>query len=117
MAFTYDIGTNRGKVRFRIADTKEGTYAFEDAEIDALLTEHGSVAGAALACARFLLMDRARRARRFSDTQGDVDETATLASLQALVERLEAEAGPASLSRAVLRTRAEPDWSPQSETP
>ncbi|KKL78369.1 hypothetical protein LCGC14_2025560 [marine sediment metagenome] len=38
MAFTYDITTNRGKVRLLISDTDSTDYQFEDDEIDAFLT-------------------------------------------------------------------------------
>jgi len=43
MAFTYDVTTNRGRVRLLIADTDATSYIFEDAEIDAFLTMQGSV--------------------------------------------------------------------------
>jgi len=38
MAFTYDITTDRGKVRLLIGDTNAADYQFEDDEIDAFLT-------------------------------------------------------------------------------
>ena len=38
MAFTYVIGTNRGKVRLLIGDITASDYQFEDDEIDAFLT-------------------------------------------------------------------------------
>ncbi len=38
MAFTYAIGTNRGKVRLLIGDITAADYQFEDDEIDAFLT-------------------------------------------------------------------------------
>ena len=38
MAFTYDITTDRGKVRLLIGDTDAADYQFEDDEIDAFLT-------------------------------------------------------------------------------
>ena len=38
MAFTYDVTTDRGKVRLLIGDTDAADYQFEDAEIDAFLT-------------------------------------------------------------------------------
>lgn len=37
MAFTYAIGTDRGKVRLLIGDTNAADYQFEDDEIDAFL--------------------------------------------------------------------------------
>ncbi len=38
MAFTYDVTTDRGKVRLLIPDSNPSAYVFEDAEIDAYLT-------------------------------------------------------------------------------
>jgi hypothetical protein len=44
MAFTYDLATNRGKVRLKIRDTDEAVptrQIFQDDEIDFFLTEAG----------------------------------------------------------------------------
>jgi len=38
MAFTYDVTTDRGKVRLLIGDKTAADYHFEDDEIDAFLT-------------------------------------------------------------------------------
>lgn len=38
MAFTFDVATDRGKVRLLITDTDENNYIFEDDEIDAFLS-------------------------------------------------------------------------------
>lgn len=46
MAFTYDVTTDRGKVRLRIADTNTSDadqQIFTDAEIDAFLEMEGTV--------------------------------------------------------------------------
>lgn len=45
-AYTYDIATNRGKVRLGIGDTQEGHGVFTDDEIDHFLSEGVTVAGA-----------------------------------------------------------------------
>lgn len=52
MAFTYDLTTNRGKVRFLIPDNDSAAYDLEDAEVDYCLTETGSniIAAAVKAC-------------------------------------------------------------------
>jgi hypothetical protein len=42
MAFTYDISTDRGKVRGIIPDRVAADYFFEDDEIDAFLSMEGS---------------------------------------------------------------------------
>ena len=48
MAFTYDITTDRGKVRLLIGDTVDAGHQFEDAEIDAFLAmASGSILTAA----------------------------------------------------------------------
>ena len=38
MAFSYDISTDRGKVRFLIQDNDSTNYAFQDGEIDFLIS-------------------------------------------------------------------------------
>lgn len=43
MAFTYDISTDRGKVRLGVGDTNEAHGIFTDDEIDEALSEGGSV--------------------------------------------------------------------------
>ena len=43
MAFTYDITTDRGKVRLLIPDRTATQYLFEDDEIDYFLAAEGSV--------------------------------------------------------------------------
>jgi hypothetical protein len=51
MAFTYDVSTNRGKVRMLTPDSSATSYVFEDDEIDAFLALEGNDVrrGAALA--------------------------------------------------------------------
>ena len=44
----------RGRVRFNLADTDSTAYVFEDAEIDQMLTDSGTVDGATAACLRVL---------------------------------------------------------------
>lgn len=85
MAFTYDITTNRGRVRFNLADTDSTAYVFEDAEIDQMLTDSGTVDGATAACLRVLLADRARRAKRFSMQGLSLDDTAQIAAIRDLL--------------------------------
>lgn len=89
--FTYDVATDRGKVRLYLGDSKEKTAWFTDAEIDVFLDEAGSVNGAICLAANALLADRARRARSWSGTGPDgqpmaYDDTAQVAALQALIE-------------------------------
>ena len=49
MAFTYDLATARGKVRFLVPDNDSASYLLEDAEIDYLLGLVGSNVKAAAA--------------------------------------------------------------------
>lgn len=42
MAFTYDVATERGKVRLMIPDKVEAGHLFEDDEVDAFLAMEGA---------------------------------------------------------------------------
>lgn len=91
MAFTYDPGTDRGRVRLRLADTREETPFFTDAEVDALLADAGSWQGAVAEGARIALMQVGRFARSYShsDPSGESrqeDEAAAASFLQALID-------------------------------
>ncbi len=55
MAFTYDLTTNRGKVRFLIDDDDVSDYELDDAQIDYFLTRAGSNVNAAAVEACFWL--------------------------------------------------------------
>jgi hypothetical protein len=92
VAFTYTPGTSRGRVRQTLSDTVEESSQFSDAEIDDALSLYTSVAAASAYLARVLYMRLARRARDYTSDQGSVNETANLAYLQDLAEKLEAEA-------------------------
>jgi hypothetical protein len=52
MSFTYDVSTDRGKVRFLLQDNDVSNYAFQDSEIDALIVfaPANLFAAAALGC-------------------------------------------------------------------
>jgi hypothetical protein len=85
VAFSYDITTSRGRVRFNLADTTSTAYVFEDAEIDELISSEGSVGDATAAALRTLLADRARRSKRFSMQGLSLDDTAQLAEIRYLI--------------------------------
>lgn len=85
MAFTYDISTDRGRLRLNLADTDSSAYVFEDEELDVLLAEASSVADATGAALRVLLADRARRAKRFAMQGLSLDDTAQIAALKDLL--------------------------------
>ncbi len=61
MAFTYDISTNRGKVRFYLSDTNEAQAMFTDAEVDNALTVGGAVSPAVCVLARARIAYLSRR--------------------------------------------------------
>lgn len=82
MAFTYDLSTDAGKVRLRIADTNATAYAFEDAEIAYFLTEAGTVIGACRLALQTLLTDAARRERAFKLPGLDYDDKGRVAAIQ-----------------------------------
>lgn len=84
MAFTYDISTDAGALRLRIADTDSTAYAFEDDEIAYFLAQGGSVDGGARMAIQVLLTDKARRARRFSVPGMSYDDSAALSELREL---------------------------------
>lgn len=61
MAHTYDIATNRGKVRFLMADTRAESAIFTDAEIDNALTFGSTVDGAVNYLMRVLIAGHAAK--------------------------------------------------------
>lgn len=82
MAFTYVVSTDRGKVRLKVGDTNSAAYAFEDDEIDAFLTEGGSVNEAAKLAIMSLLVSQARRERAFSLPGTTYDDKGRVAALK-----------------------------------
>ena len=66
MAFTYDITTNRGKLRFKLGDTDAASFAFEDDEIDYLLSSTSSQDDALIEGVKVLIAQYARRVKVFS---------------------------------------------------
>lgn len=55
MAFTYSIGTDAGKVRLRIGDTREQTYSLSDDEITAALAVQTDLDAAAVVAHEWFL--------------------------------------------------------------
>ena len=94
MAFTYDITTDRGRVRFNLSDTDSTAYVFEDEELDQILTTEGGVEGATAACLRALLASAARRAKYFAMQGLTLDSKSQVQSLQAALSAYEVNAGP-----------------------
>tara|TARA_R110002124_G_scaffold53832_1_gene153969 strand:+ start:659 stop:1006 length:348 start_codon:yes stop_codon:yes gene_type:complete len=86
MAFTYDITTDRGKVRLKLADTDSSAYVFEDDEIDYFLSSASTVDDGVVIGLHVLLADRARRAKSFSIQGLSLNDTAQIAAIQTLIE-------------------------------
>jgi len=73
MAFTYDITTDRGKVRLEIGDVTSSGSVFADDEIDYFLTEETAVRLAAARAMETLAMKIARNPVSFA--QGGLNIT------------------------------------------
>jgi len=102
LSFTYDIGTDRGKTRLRLADTAgessgavatSNPYVFQDDEIDLFLSDGGSVAGATLEGIKVLLMDYARREKSFDIKGVKLDDKGRTAALRSAYEVIAADEG------------------------
>ena len=89
MAFTYDIGTDRGKVRALCTDTDSTSYTFSDAEIDAFmeLAPANLFTAAALLCETWA-RTKAKLALRIKAADGTVTERFAMKELLALAKSL-----------------------------
>jgi hypothetical protein len=85
VAFTYDLTTDIGKVRLKLTDTRVASAWFTDGEIQLGLLDGGSVNGAVVYLARVLLMDKARRGSKWSNTEGSYDDTSCIGALKELI--------------------------------
>lgn len=93
MAFTYDITTDRGKVRLLCTDTDAAYQLFQDAEIDYFLTEMGgnrlraaAIALLTIAAQETLLM------KRITLLDLQTDGPAEAAALRALADTYQEKA-------------------------
>lgn len=118
MAFTYNeaLTTDRDKVRFHIADTREESAAFSDAEIDALVTLAGSVYGAAALACDNMASAIAQGAQSYTDGTPDgrsrtLDTTARIEALRARAAHFRNLAGGSILPSITVRTLKEPPGS------
>jgi hypothetical protein len=93
MAFTYDISTNRGKVRALITDVDSTDYVFEDAEVDAFITLAPSnlFSAAALLCETWA-RSRSKLAASMRGADGSVTARYSMGSLLALAASLRSAA-------------------------
>lgn len=93
MAFTYDVTTDRGKVRLRVGDIDSGDSIFSDAEIDYFLDVGGTVVKAAVIGLQTLLVDRARRTKFCSQRGVSQDDRHQLAAIKDAIKSLQATEG------------------------
>lgn len=93
MSFTYDVATDRGKVRLSIADTNAAAYTFEDEEIDAVLSIYPGqplMAGAILL--RSLAANRARMEMYYRIHNFEMDRKGSARVLMDLADGMEKRA-------------------------
>jgi hypothetical protein len=88
VAFTYDLTTDRGKTRLKLADTDAETYVFEDAEVDYFLSVGGTVNKAAIEGLRVLIVDAARRQKFFVLKGLSFDNRGQVAALKESISQL-----------------------------
>jgi len=68
MAFTYDLNTSIGKVRFNIGDTVDAGHLLEDDEITYILTDYPNINNASAYCAEQIA---AQYAGKVDESLGD----------------------------------------------
>ena len=122
MAFTYDpaLSTDRDRLRFHLADTRDASHDFEDAELDALLTLEGSIYAAAAAALDNMATQIAQSAQSYSNATPDgisrtQDNTARIEALRARADHFRKLAGGGSLPSINIRTLREPPGSSRRE--
>lgn len=80
MSYTYDLGTDVGKVRNLINDTTQSTAILSDEEISAILTQTGSdiLQSAAMACrkisAKYALLAVSKSAGNYSENKSGISK-------------------------------------------
>jgi len=84
VSFTYTntLLTDIDNVRFNLADTNSAAYCFEDEEITAKVTSGGTVIDATIFLIRVLILDKARRMKKFAVEGLSLDDTAQVAALK-----------------------------------
>lgn len=117
MAFTYDVTTNRGKVRLLIGDTNASSYVFEDLEVDTFLSlaSNSVFVGSAIAL-ETIIRDRGVRLQKKVELGGYKTEEFALDELRKLAKDLRdselkgtLQTGSIELSKEHLES-FRPDW-------
>jgi len=91
MAFTYDVSTDRGKVRLLITDVQEANPLFQDAEIDAFLTLNTSVRMAAAAALEVIAASEVLVLKKIVNLDLETDGPAVARELRELAKQLRAQ--------------------------
>ncbi len=82
MSFSYDLGSDTGKVRLFCSDTDLNDYVFEDEEIGAVLTVNTDVRLASALLIDILASSEARINKKFSVLNFSIDGPAVAAALR-----------------------------------
>lgn len=91
MAFTYDVSTDRGKVRLLITDVQEANPLFQDAEIDAFLALNTSVRLAAAAALEVIAASEVLVLKKIVNLDLETDGPAVARELRELAKQLRAQ--------------------------
>ncbi len=91
MAFTYDVSTDRGKVRLLITDVQEANPLFQDAEIDAFLAMNTSVRLAAAAALEVIAASEVMVLKKIVNLDLETDGPAVARELRELAKQLRAQ--------------------------
>lgn len=94
MPWTYDITTDRGRVRFLVQDTNTNVQLLSDAEIDFALSQSANIFRAAAIAARAIALNFARKLTLNPAPGGvSLDPQEQAEKYMALAEELEEQAG------------------------
>lgn len=91
MAFTYDVSTDRGKVRLLITDVVEANALFQDAEIDAFLSMNTTVRLSAAAALEVIAASEVLVLKKITNLDLETDGPAVAKELRELAKQLRAQ--------------------------
>lgn len=91
MAFTYNVSTDRGKVRLLITDVQESNPIFQDAEIDAFLALCTSVRLAAAAALETIAANEVLVLKKIVNLDLETDGPAVAKELRELAKQLRSQ--------------------------
>ncbi|MBK8200314.1 MAG: hypothetical protein IPK75_18360 [Acidobacteria bacterium] len=91
MAFTYDVSTDRGKVRLLCTDVIESNAIFQDAEIDAFLSMNTSVRLAAAAALEVIASNEVLVLKKIINLDLETDGPAVARELREQAKQLRAQ--------------------------